>query len=62
MQGVPGTVSPGVKRQGSEAYHSPPSSTGIKNGGAIFPLPHTSSRRGGLLIKLRDNFFFLFGL
>jgi hypothetical protein len=29
----------GVKRPGSEADHSPPSSAEIKNGGAISPLP-----------------------
>jgi hypothetical protein len=30
----------GVRRQGHEADHSPPSSTEIKNGGAIPPVPH----------------------
>jgi hypothetical protein len=30
----------GVKRQGREADHSPPSSTEVKNGGAIPLLPH----------------------
>jgi hypothetical protein len=37
-----GTVgfSPGVKRQGREADHSPPSSAEVKNGGAIPPLPY----------------------
>jgi hypothetical protein len=37
-------LSPGVKRQGREADHSPPSSAVVKNGGAIPPLPHMSSR------------------
>jgi hypothetical protein len=32
-------VPPGVKRQGREADHSPPSSAQVKNGGAIPPLP-----------------------
>jgi hypothetical protein len=30
---------PGVKRQGHETYHSPPSIVEVKNGGAIPPLP-----------------------
>jgi hypothetical protein len=33
----------GVKRQGPEAYHSPPISAEAKNGSAIPRLPHTSS-------------------
>jgi hypothetical protein len=32
----------GVKRQGREADHSPPSSAEVKNGGAIPPLPYMS--------------------
>jgi hypothetical protein len=36
-------LSPGVKRQGREADHSPPSSTEIKNYVGMPPLPHTSS-------------------
>jgi hypothetical protein len=39
---------PGVKRPGLEADHSPPSSSDVKNGGAILPLPHTSSWCGGV--------------
>jgi hypothetical protein len=46
MQCVPGAFSPGLKRQGREADHSPPSSAEVKNGGAIPPLPHTSSWHG----------------
>jgi hypothetical protein len=42
---VPGTLSPGVKRPGREADHLPPSSVDVKNGGAVPPLPHTSSWR-----------------
>jgi hypothetical protein len=34
-----------VKRLGREADHSPPSSVDVENGGAIPPLPHTSSWR-----------------
>jgi hypothetical protein len=33
---------PGVKRRGRKADHSPPSSSEIKNGGAIAPLPMSS--------------------
>jgi hypothetical protein len=43
--GAGSTLSPGVKRPGSEADHSPPSSAEVKNGGAISPFPHTSSLR-----------------
>jgi hypothetical protein len=43
MQWVPGAISPGVKRLGSEADHSLPISAEIKNAGAISPLSHTSS-------------------
>jgi hypothetical protein len=39
IQWVPGALFPGVKRQGREADHSPPSSYEVKNGGAIAPLP-----------------------
>jgi hypothetical protein len=40
--GYRGTLSPGTKRPGREADHSPPSSAQVKNDGAIPPLPHTS--------------------
>jgi hypothetical protein len=46
IQWVPATVSPGVKRLGREADHSPLSSTEVNNGGAIPPLPNTSASRG----------------
>jgi hypothetical protein len=36
---VPRTISPGVKRQGREADHSPLSGVEVKNGGAIPLLP-----------------------
>jgi hypothetical protein len=49
----------GVKRQGHETDHSPLSSAKVKNGGAILPLPHTSSWHGAYLIKPRDNFTFI---
>jgi hypothetical protein len=38
MQWVPRALSLGVKQPGREADHSSPSSTGVKNGGAIPPL------------------------
>jgi hypothetical protein len=43
IQWVPGVLSPWVKWQELEAYHSSPSSTDIKYGGAIPPLPYMSS-------------------
>jgi hypothetical protein len=46
MQWVPGAVLPGVKQQGHEADHSPPSSAKVKNRGAVPSLLHTSSWRG----------------
>jgi hypothetical protein len=58
IQWVPGALSPGVKRQGSVADHSPPSSAEVKNGGAIPPLPHMSSWHIPYLIKQRENFIF----
>jgi hypothetical protein len=42
-QWVPGVYSPGVKRLGREAGHSPPLSAEVKNSRAISPLPHKSS-------------------
>jgi hypothetical protein len=39
IQRVPGCLSPGVKRLGSEAGHSPPCSAEVKNVGAIPALP-----------------------
>jgi hypothetical protein len=41
--GYRGMFLPGVKGRGCEADLSPPSSDEVKNGGAIPPLPHTSS-------------------
>jgi hypothetical protein len=46
IQIVPRALSPGVNRPGRKTDHSPPSSTDVKNDGAIPPLPHTSSWRG----------------
>jgi hypothetical protein len=48
----------GVKWQGCEAEHSPPSSGEVKKGAAIPSLPHTSSWHSAQLIKYRDNFAF----
>jgi hypothetical protein len=47
-------LSPGVKRPGREADHSPPSSAEVKNSGVVPPLPHTTSWRG-TLIKQRET-------
>jgi hypothetical protein len=43
IQWVTRAFSLGTKQLGHEAGHSPPSSTKVKNGGAICPLPHMSS-------------------
>jgi hypothetical protein len=40
IQWVLGAPSLGVKWQGHEADHSPPSSAEVKNGGALPPFPH----------------------
>jgi hypothetical protein len=50
----------GVKRPRRVSDHSSPSSAEVKNGGAIPPLPYTSSWRGVSLIKHRDTFTFIF--
>jgi hypothetical protein len=41
MQWVPGALSPGVKRPGREADHSPPSSTEVKNAWGYTSTPPT---------------------
>jgi hypothetical protein len=47
IQWIKGAVTPGVKRQGRGADHSPPYSAEVKNSGAKLPLySHTSSRSG----------------
>jgi hypothetical protein len=43
IQWVPGALSTGIKWQEREADHSPAPSADVKNGGAIPPLPHTTS-------------------
>jgi hypothetical protein len=43
VQWLPISLSPGLKRQGRKADHSPPSSVEVKNCGAIPALPHTFS-------------------
>jgi hypothetical protein len=43
IQWVLEALSPGIKRPGGEADHSPPSSAEVKNSGAVLPLPHMSS-------------------
>jgi hypothetical protein len=49
---------PGIKQPGFEADYSPPSSTKIKNGGAIPPLPERPSWHSAYLIKNIDSFIF----
>jgi hypothetical protein len=43
LMGTGGNHLVGITRLGHEADHSPPSSAEVKNGGAIRPLPYTSS-------------------
>jgi hypothetical protein len=57
IQWVPGALSLGVKRPGSEADHSLPSSAEVKVSGAIPPFPNTPSW-GDAQLKDRDNFTF----
>jgi hypothetical protein len=45
-----------------EANHLPPTSTKIKNGGSIPPLPHTSSRHSAELTEHRDKLTFAFAI
>jgi hypothetical protein len=45
-QWVPGALTPWVKWLDHKADHSPASGAVVKNGGAITPLPHTSSWSG----------------
>jgi hypothetical protein len=56
-QWVPGALYLGVKRPGSEADHSPPSSAEVKNVWSYISTSSTSSWRGAQL-KHRDNFTF----
>jgi hypothetical protein len=49
---------PGVKRQGSEADHSPPSSAEVKKVRAILPFRRVSSWRSAEPIKRRGIFIF----
>jgi hypothetical protein len=45
IQWLSGALSPGVKRTGREADHSPPTTVEVKKCGSIYPLPHTPSWR-----------------
>jgi hypothetical protein len=58
----PGAVSLGVKRQGREADHSPPSNAEVKECVALYlRFPNTPSWRGAQFKKEhRDNFTFAF--
>jgi hypothetical protein len=61
IQRVPGTVSLGVKRQGREADHSPPSSAGVKNAWSYTSTPQYVFM-AWCLVKHRHNFTFTFTL
>jgi hypothetical protein len=59
IQWVPGALSLGVKRQGREADHSPPSSAEVKE--CVDLYLHSPIRLHGLVLSLkkhRDNFIF----
>jgi hypothetical protein len=56
IQWVLGAISLGVKWPEHEADHSTPTSSKVKNGEAIHPLPHMPSQHSAWLIKHRDNF------
>jgi hypothetical protein len=58
IQGVPGTLSLGVKRPGREADHSPPSSAKVKMHGATPPFPQYAFMVW-CLVKQTDNFALL---
>jgi hypothetical protein len=45
----------GVKWLGCEADHPPPFNAEVENGGAVPPLPHSSSWDDALIIKHRDT-------
>jgi hypothetical protein len=51
---------PGVELSGREADHSRVPRAGVKNAGAIFPLPCMSSWPGAASITHRGNFIFTF--
>jgi len=59
IQWVPGALSPGVKRLGREADHSPPSSTEIKNAWCCTSIPQYVFIAWSL-VKHRENFTFAF--
>jgi hypothetical protein len=62
IERVPGALSVGVKWQGREADHSPPSSAEVKEWLELYiHSPNTPSWRGAEL-KHRDNFTFTFAL
>jgi hypothetical protein len=55
IQRVPRALPLGIKRPGREAQHSPKSTAEFKTGGALLPLPHTSSWHGDQIIKHGAN-------
>jgi hypothetical protein len=59
-QWVSGAIFPRVKGPGREADHSSLSSAEVKNGGAIPPLPNSTSSLSALLITIGNNFTFCF--
>jgi hypothetical protein len=49
----------GALSPGRESDHSPSSSSEVRDGGAIPPLPHTCLWLGAYLIKRGDSFVFI---
>jgi hypothetical protein len=51
IQWATGALSPGIKRQGREPDHSPPSTAKVMNGGYIAPSLHMFSRHTGTILS-----------
>jgi hypothetical protein len=59
IQWVSEAISPGVKRQGRDADHSPPTSAEVKKTWIYTSTPRTPSWRSASLVKHRDDFTFI---
>jgi hypothetical protein len=57
-----GVLPPGLERLEGEINHSHPSSTEVKKGGGILPLPHESSWHSAQLIYQQMYFTFYLSL
>jgi hypothetical protein len=52
---VPRSLSPEVKRPGSEAEHSPPTRVEVKKTSIYAPTPHSPSRSGAYLVQQKKK-------